>query len=695
MASDEPGSADRLLRQAKETQEEVRELADRAREQFRKKIRTAASKWAVAKFLVEQSFANLGLLLYAVLAVVGMSYVWAFYHRFDIAVLDFYETPDFLLSVASDPIVMLVGIAAVILTLWLLLKTYAAYATRSVYRHFESLYDEAKDAQRARRFEIQTICRAMVALAVPFVLAWIAGGISAEAKARDPETVQVTIRSSSAPHSTALPAVGATALPAAKRTILVGTTNRFHFFYQCKALEGTKPHCKDGEPFIVGTDNVAAIAYDHDRETKVTPKSDVASAIDNLAGKVSGLRMDTKIEIDSVEANLDTKNLTQAISSLGTAENPLNVQAGLGPTAVTVDTKDLPGAIDRLAKAVNPINVAAKLTPPEVTLKSVVDPAELTLRAVVDPSELTVKAELDPPELTVRAELDPSELVIKPEFPDGIIPVHSHSQDRPFIIVPNGTESAVPVYVVPFDALSPLTTSDQGIYIPRRTRDWLREFYRSLSACGEPSVTVTGYASRRGFGDPQHESIWQTVLEKDDPLGERMNCGLANLRALAVTSALVGSTTGDRDSLVAGAKDELDANCEAPQACGLQEECRPEQCGDEQECGPQQECCCLHRKAENVRSKLHALCQPSLELHHKGAATEPPVHVQTWGENDTWSWVDENDPSRLLSRSVHIAVDPDPKQPACPQLSISGVSRTDAPMGNATQSQANTDAGAQ
>ena len=692
MANERPGTTDKLILDALRTQEDVRRLARQARKLFRGRLRKAATRWAIAKFLVEQSFANLGLLLYAFLAVVGMVYVWAFYNHFDIAILDFYETPDFLLSAASGLGVMIVGIFAVVLVLGLLLATYGLSATQGAYREFHSLYEEVKYVRRARGYLTLAFAGGFCALVLPFVLAGVVGWKWATVKASKPEPVRVTLRSNSA-DAGALPATGATALPAAERTILVGTTNRFHFFYQCKGPEGALD-CKDGEPFIVGTDNVAAIAYD--RKTKVkSTKSDVASAIDSLAGAVSGLRMDTKIEIDSVEANLDTKNLTEAISSLGTVENPLNVKAGLSPTAVTVDTKDLPGAIDRLASAVNPINVEAKLTPPEVTLKSVVDPAELTLRAVVDPSELTVKAELDPSELTVRAELDPSELIVKAEFPDGIIPVHSHSQDRPFIIVPNGTESAVPVYVVPFDALSPLTTSDKGIYIPRRTRDWLREFYRSLSACGKPSVTVTGYASRRGFGDPQHESIWQTVLEKDDPLGERMNCGLANLRALAVTSALVGSTTGDRDSLVAGAKDELDANCEAPQACGLQEECRPEQCGDEQECGPQQECCCLHRKAENVRSKLHALCQPSLELHHKGAATEPPVHVQTWGENDTWSWVDENDPSRLLSRSVHIAVDPDPKQPACPQLSISGVSRTDAPMDNATQSQANTDAGAQ
>ena len=57
--------------------------------------RSAARRWAVSKLIVEQSFAYLSVLLYAVLALVGMVYSAMLYNSFDIPVLEFYETPDF------------------------------------------------------------------------------------------------------------------------------------------------------------------------------------------------------------------------------------------------------------------------------------------------------------------------------------------------------------------------------------------------------------------------------------------------------------------------------------------------------------------------------------------------------------------------------------------------------------------------
>ena len=547
----------------------------------------AAWKWAAARFLVEQSFAHLGLLLYAVLAVVGMVYVWAFYKRFDIAILDFYETPDFLLSVASDPRALVAGVFGVGLALVLLLFAYSFSATRSVYRDSYSLYREAKDVQRARRFLAGTVVVGVVTLPTPVLVAWTFGTISAKSKADNPQPVQVTLRSSSAADAAALPAAGATTLPDAGQTILVGTTNRYHFFYECKPKQGDPPlNCAEGEPFIVGTDNVAAIAYEQNT-AKIQPPTDVASAIGRLADAVSGLGSDGTITIGKVDATLDMKDLAEAVA--------------------------------RLAKAAAPLTVEARL-----------DPSDVTLRAVVDPPELTVKAEL----------------------PDGTIPDHSHGQSRPLIVVPNG-DMVTPVYVVPFRPLSPLTTRSQGISIPPRTREWLGEFYKSLQECGDVRVTVTGYASRRGFGDPRHQSIWGQVA--NDQIQQTMNCGLANLRAITVVSALLGST-GSEHARLAAARHAL-------------EECHSHrQCLSAGDCDPERECCCLHQKAETVRDRLLDLCTTPLEEWNVGGDDGPPVRVHAWGEDGNWSWVDDDD-SRLLSRSVHITLDATSGQLTCPQVS--------------------------
>jgi len=353
------------------------------------------------------------------------------------------------------------------------------------------------------------------------------------------------------------------------------------------------------------------------------------------------------------------------------------------------------------------LNVKAELDPNEVTLRPVVDPPELTLRAVVDPQELTVKAQLQAPEspikaqleapdLTVKAQLEVPELPIKAqlegpdepikaqlevpdepikaqleaedltvkvELPAGTIPPHSHGPGRPFIILPDGAR-ATPVYVVPSHPLSPLTSDAQGIYIPPLTYDWLGEFYATLGACEDVRVTVTGYASRRGFGDPRHQSLWEDVAGEEEQA--IMNCGLANLRARTVVSALLGSPGWEPDRLAAADR-------------ALKEECTVQQdCGPEEDCGLlQQEC--LRAKAETVLNELRALCTPTRQWLHAGGKDRPPVHVRSWGQGDTvdnWSWVGDDD-TRLLSRSVHITLGAVSGELACPKASGVGESPSD------------------
>ena len=406
---------DDLIRDAEQTQRDVHRLALQARERFRRQIWRAAGKWAMAKLVVEQSFAHLGLLLYAVLAVVGMVYAWAFYSRFDIAILDFYETPDFLLSVASDFVVLLTGFGAVIVTLLFLLATYAAYTTRSVYGEFHSLYKEVKDAQRSRRFLVLTFVGGIVALPMPFVVASVTGAELAEARAEEPQPVLITLRSGSAADAAALPEAG--------RTILVGTTNRYHFFYQCNAAVGDPPlNCEGGEPFIVGTDNVAAISYGQGTEVE-PPTSEIAAAIGELAEAVSGIDVGGTITIDTVDATLDTEELAAAIGRLAEAAAPLKVEARLDPSEVTlrpvVDPPEL-----RLRAVVDPseLTVKAQLEAPDSPITAKLEAPELPIKAELDASDLTVEAQLEPPVLPIRAQLEPSDLTVKAELPDGTIP---------------------------------------------------------------------------------------------------------------------------------------------------------------------------------------------------------------------------------------------------------------------------------
>ena len=578
MAAEQSGSAGDHLTDAGQIKLEVDELVERARQRFEPAILKGRREWAKSKLIAEQSFANLGLLLYAVLSVVGMSYVTGFYLPFDIAVLDFFETPDFLLSAASSWIVVLMGIGAVVLVLLLLLTIYSEFVASETYRGLD-------DETRVRHFRTQWIRKAFLALALLFGPA-AAGAIHATVKAcllDESDFVGVTLRDDS---------------PVAGPTILLGTSNKFHFFYQCKVVAGASPICATGEPFIVATDNVAAVAYDHNRgsDTPPPPPSDVALAIGGLADAVSHLDANTTINVDSVEATLDTEELTKAIDAL------------------TETSKSL-------------------------TVKTRVESSELTVKALVDPSEVTIRAEL----------------------PESTIPWHAHL-DAPFVVLPSDVEPVSPVYVVPFPPLSPFDTFAAGVSVPRRTGEWLHELYRSLSDCEDARVTVTGYASRQGFGDPQDQSPWAGL---NDETTAHMNCGLANLRALSVVEKLFGASRPEDDvsMTVRTARGALEKDCKIEFKACLEER---NDVSDEA-------CKCLKDKADSVQRVLNDLCSQSIPREWPGErGTGPEVHVRAWeGPTETWSWLDDG-ASRLLRRSVHITLDADPA--ACPQMPGLGAS---------------------
>lgn len=592
MSREDSNRASGILKKARCRRKRVDPLAEGIRRRALRALGAATRRWAVSKLIVQQSFAHLGLLLYGVLALVGMLYAAMFYWRFGIPVLDFYETPDFLLGATASPVVLGVGVLAVGVVVGLLILTYSKYAQGDA-------HGQADDSARSRLGRRWALGLALVAFVSPFVVATVAGLVVAEVIASKKNApIRVTLRGD-LPTPNDLPEPGT--------TILLGATNRFHFFFECSS-DVNQGDCQKGRPFVVPTDNVAAVAYG-EAEKETRPPSAVAEAIDKLTKAVGGLGKDIEVHIEQVDASFDTD--------------------------------DLEAAIGGLTSAVAPLDVVAKVEPPELTLKPVLDPDQLTVKAEMETSELTVKAVLEPAELTVKAELDAE-----------AIPVHSH-QASTVVVVPDGDGSVAPVYAVPFVALSPLTTNANGIAISDRRREWLGEFYRSLSACGDVRVTVTGHASRQGFGDPRHASVWSKVLHGVPNGHERMNCGLANLRGLNVVAALFSSTETD------DVREGLTAVVEAETRLG--EKCLD---GDED---------CQEAKAGRVRNLLLRLCplEDEMRLEWSGIDDGHHTRVRLWSWRtwqDRWDWLGD-DQSDVLDRSVHIVLDPkDGGAPACPQF---------------------------
>ena len=465
------------LESAEQIKVHVDKLAAGARQRYEHDIQTAAQRWATSKFLVEQSFAHLGLLLYAVVALVGMFYAAGYYNEFDIAILDLYETPDFLLGAASSPTVVLVAIVAVAGVLCLLLRAYAAYVKGTAYR-------QTNDAQRARRFRHQWLGIALGALILPLAVASVAGAIRAQANACGSlDFVRVTLRGD-APS-------GGTALPTPKRTILLGTTNRFHIFYECKATDNVPPSCQDGgAPFIVATDNVAAIAYDETSQPK-EPESDIAAAVRALGGAISGINKNTTIDVGTIDAQLDTKDLADAIGGLADAVGPLAIERGV---------QGIANEFEELRKAISK---------PQGTH------------------------------------------IVVGHQPIANVPAAPGGETR--IVVLNALSPAPAesetTFTVLFRPLSPFTTGADGATIVGSTAAWLERFTAALDECGIERVKVVGHASTKGFGGQRHRNVWSRVFvdAQDRERTEKyMNCGLANLRAIDVSARISGSREGHK-----------------------------------------------------------------------------------------------------------------------------------------------------
>ena len=119
-----------------------------------------------------------------------------------------------------------------------------------------------------------------------------------------------------------------------------------------------------------------------------------------------------------------------------------------------------------------------------------------------------------PPEainVAVDARIDPESLPDSTPIPVALVPAAPHSLTR-IVVVEGDPDAKNTTFTVLFRPLSPFTSGADGVTIRSDTADWLKHFGEGLPKCDVTRVKVTGHASRRGFGGPEHRNIWDEVV---------------------------------------------------------------------------------------------------------------------------------------------------------------------------------------
>ena len=129
-----------------------------------------------------------------------------------------------------------------------------------------------------------------------------------------------------------------TRLPKPDRTLFLGTTSSFHFFYECgdtlnsgadsKGQNSLKipaaQHqkvalgCEKGRPFIVPTANIASLEFNPNK-SEVKPRdglSDVTDAITKLDTTIRNLKFNAIFRMESGDVIFDTTKIAEAVTTL-------------------------------------------------------------------------------------------------------------------------------------------------------------------------------------------------------------------------------------------------------------------------------------------------------------------------------------------------------------------------------------------
>lgn len=240
-----------------------------------------------------------------------------------------------------------------------------------------------------------------------------------------------------------------------------------------------------------------------------------------------------------------------------------------------------------------------------------------------------------------------------------------------FIVGRTGTPSVGPgttIYSVPFNPLQPVQTGGDGAVVSAEGKDWLARLGAAWKSCGVGEVQVVGHASKSSFTG-RSPDIWTTAArggpanrcneqasgatpgaEEMECVDAVMNCGLANLRALAVLSELAGEA--ELKVAVPGITATLDAADSAREAIVRLYRAAASGAGEPTLAGGDMPI------AKEVFRALDQLCASTDGL--RGAIGKLSFEVAQWSDAnaDTWRWL-TGDGAEIaaLNRSVHVILE--------------------------------------
>ena len=373
----------------------------------RRRVRFVAidgAVWKILRFFENRTPAAWGALWYLLLSIIGVTYSWAFYSRFEgIHIFDFFGTSDFLLSAFQNVEMLVIGISATLIGIGILIYraydsiVYSAYkfdpqkkearilleaiillsitlgliigllyyyssAVRLpqistdilafllppflflTYPFFRRICRPGEDKQRAQTNWETGILLFLLLAEATLILPFLHGRSDSEDALKDKNRrVQISLRQDSSQPGTHL--------PKPDRTLFLGTTSGFHFFYECKGPlgPGTDSKCENvgtdskrekGRPFIVPTANIASLEFYQDPVTcaaSATPKANIAcpesdpeggsdaprvglshviDAITALNTTISKLKFNATFQMESGNVILDATDVAKAIAAL-------------------------------------------------------------------------------------------------------------------------------------------------------------------------------------------------------------------------------------------------------------------------------------------------------------------------------------------------------------------------------------------
>lgn len=169
MSANNDTAANWLSRAARDEASAARRRATAAQQwasDAKRRVRSAARNgavWKILRFFENRTPAAWGALWYLLLSIIGVTYSWAFYSRFEgVHIFDFFGTSDFLLSAFQNVEMLVIGISATLIGIGILI--YRAYDS-IVYSAYKS--DPKEKKAQIRREAIISLSIALTLIVVP------------------------------------------------------------------------------------------------------------------------------------------------------------------------------------------------------------------------------------------------------------------------------------------------------------------------------------------------------------------------------------------------------------------------------------------------------------------------------------------------------------------------------------------------